>query len=129
MAVRRFVISSSGLLLLLLLPHPVRGFLVCSEEVNGTSPEEYCSGDPIQENPLLTIQNSIPLLNLGESTSHEIKGGETHIYTFTLATGQYARVIVQRRAIDLVVSILNPAQQQLIETSNPAGNQGPVSSS
>lgn len=54
-------------------------------------------------------------LESGKFIERELKGGETHRYAVTLAAGQYLRVEVEQRGIDVVIAVLSPRRQQLFE--------------
>ncbi|HQR36139.1 MAG TPA: CHAT domain-containing protein [Blastocatellia bacterium] len=54
-------------------------------------------------------------LEPGKFIERELKGGETHRYAVTLAAGQYLRVEVEQRGIDVVIAVLSPRSQQLFE--------------
>jgi len=44
-------------------------------------------------------------LDDGKPIERELSGGESHTYQLNVATGQYARVIVEQKGIDVVVSV------------------------
>ncbi len=64
-------------------------------------------------------------LEPGKPIERELKGGEVHAYQITLAAGQYLHVVVDQRGIDVVVTVLGPDNQKLIEVDSPNGTQGP----
>src|ERR1051325_8596300 len=43
------------------------------------------------------------LLKLGEPVESELAGGEAHYYALTLISGQYLRLVVDQRGVDVVV--------------------------
>src|SRR5215813_2800724 len=49
-----------------------------------------------------------PVLEAGKPIEREIAGGEAHSYQLTLTAGQYARVVVDQRGIDVVVTVYSP---------------------
>jgi tetratricopeptide (TPR) repeat protein len=51
----------------------------------------------------------------GVPIERELAGGETHTYHITLAAGQYLRVVVDQRGIDVIVKIFGPDGQPLAE--------------
>lgn len=61
----------------------------------------------------------------GTPVSRQMNGAEVHSYRMTLATGQYARVIVEQRGIDVVVKVLSSDGRQVAEVDTPNGAQGP----
>src|SRR5262245_48427619 len=66
-----------------------------------------------------------PELKLQEKIERELKGGEAHSYRITLVTGQYMRVVVEQKGINVVVTLFAPNGQKLSEVDSPNGNQGP----
>jgi CHAT domain-containing protein/tetratricopeptide (TPR) repeat protein len=67
----------------------------------------------------------IPTLVMGVPVSREIGASEVHSYRITLASGQYARLVIDQRGLDLVVRVVGPDGRQLKEVDSPNGNQGP----
>lgn len=52
------------------------------------------------------IQQSTPVtLEVGKSIDREIAAGESHSYTLNLAAGQYARILVEQRSLNLAFSV------------------------
>ena len=84
------------------------------------------STSKVTESRPADVQDIVSPLSLSESNQREIKGGDTQIFSLQLVAGQYARIALQRNAIDLLIDISDPDGQKLIEMSNPAGNRGPV---
>src|ERR1043165_1342925 len=64
---------------------------------------------------------SVTPLALGQSIRREIKQKEAHRFRLDLISGQYARVVVQREGIDLVVRMLDSDSKVLWVLGNPAG--------
>ncbi|GBC82914.1 Regulatory protein AfsR [bacterium HR10] len=54
----------------------------------------------------------------------ELKGGEVHAYRLALTAGQYVRVVVAQRGIDVVVRLFGPDGRQIVEMDSPTGTQG-----
>src|SRR5262249_56050278 len=52
----------------------------------------------------------------GQWIEREIAGGESHAYKLTLASGQYARVIVDQRGIDVAVTVFGSDGEKFIES-------------
>lgn len=63
-------------------------------------------------------RTEIRQLAMNKAIEREIVGGETHTYSFTLAPGQYARVIVDQRNIDIAVTVFGPDGEKHIEANN-----------
>ena len=53
----------------------------------------------------------------GQPVEREVAGGESHAYQISLAAGQYVRVVVEQKAIDVVLKIAAPDGKQLIEAN------------
>src|SRR5689334_20680014 len=66
-----------------------------------------------------------PELKPQEKIERELLGGEAHSYRITLVTGQYMRVVVEQKGIDVVVMLFAPTGQKLAEVDSPNGTQGP----
>ena len=80
-----------------------------------------------QEKPASTAPSqslAIPL-TLGTPIGREMNGGEAHTYRITITSGQYLRVVVQQQGIDVVVTLIDPRGQKVLEVDNPNGSKGP----
>ncbi len=64
------------------------------------------------------------LLTTGVPIERELAGGQTHSYQLTVGAGQYFRVIVEQRGIDVVVALSAAGGQQLYEVDSPNGTAG-----
>ena len=80
---------------------------------------------------LLSMASSIPAqaqetasLELGKAIERELSGGQTHAYSFALAAGQFARVIVEQKGIDVVVRLLDANGNSLAEVDSPNDDRG-----
>ncbi|GBC78365.1 Regulatory protein AfsR [bacterium HR08] len=54
----------------------------------------------------------------------ELRGGEVHVYRLALEAGQYVRVVVAQRGIDVVVRLFGPDGRQIVEMDSPTGTHG-----
>ena len=70
-------------------------------------------------------QQSFPALAEGRPIERELAGGETHAYQVTLAAGQYLRVVVDQRGIDVALRILGADGRKIVEMDSPNATQGP----
>ena len=52
-------------------------------------------------------------------------GGETHAFQVALAAGQYLRVVVNQRGIDISLKLFGPDGRILVEMDSLTGTQGP----
>ena len=72
-----------------------------------------------------TRPTDIRFLKLGEPVERELKGGESHSYRARLEAGQYLKVVVEQRGIDVVVRLSGPDGKQIAEVDSPNGARGP----
>jgi len=68
-------------------------------------------------------QDALPL-ELGKPVARELAGGQSHSYRITLTEGQYLRVIVEQRGIDVAVRLLGPDDKQITESNSEIREQG-----
>src|SRR5882672_2777223 len=61
-------------------------------------------------------RNELRPLVPGQPVEREIPGGETHSYQINLAAGQFMRVVVEQRGIDVKLTLAGPDGKPLIET-------------
>lgn len=59
------------------------------------------------------------------TTPLELRGGETHEYALPLTRGEYVRLVVEQRGIDVVVAVFAPDGTKLAEVDSPNGANGP----
>ncbi len=57
-------------------------------------------------------------LVFGEQIERQIAGGELHSYAITLEAGQYLRIAVEQRMVEVVTSLLNADGKSLIEVDS-----------
>jgi len=84
-----------------------------------------CSGFAVTANQQKAELADGPELKLQEKIDRALAGGEAHSYRITLKTGQYLRVVVEQKGIDVAVTLFAPNGQKLAEVDSPNGNQGP----
>lgn len=72
-------------------------------------------------------QSGITTLYLRAPVDCEIKGGDTHSFGIGMHAGDYARIKVQRKGIDLIVNVSSPDSPSTTQYENPAGPQSPMS--
>src|SRR5215813_4071755 len=58
------------------------------------------------------------ILTAGSAFEREIGGDEKHVYLLTLTAGQFARIVVEQPAADVVLALLNPDGRPSAETNN-----------
>src|ERR1041385_7385649 len=62
-----------------------------------------------------------PTLSDGE---HELKGGETHSYRISLATGQFLYALVEQNDINVITAVFGPDGKQFTESNSPNDRWG-----
>jgi CHAT domain-containing protein len=70
-------------------------------------------------------QQSFTELEEGRPIERELAGGETHSFQVRLAAGQYLRVVVDQRGIDIALKIFGTDGRKLVEMDSPNATQGP----
>src|SRR5262245_30766925 len=55
-------------------------------------------------------------LEPGKTMEREIAGGQEHAYPVKLAAGQFLRVVVEQKGIDVAVALTGPDGKRLIES-------------
>ncbi|HXD34595.1 MAG TPA: tetratricopeptide repeat protein [Pyrinomonadaceae bacterium] len=68
-----------------------------------------------------------PTLELNKSIERELAGNQSHAYSIALKAGQYLRLVVDQRGIDVVVALFGPGGGKIVEVDSPNGTQGPES--
>lgn len=71
------------------------------------------------------IGNDTQRLELGKPIERELAGGQSHSYQIVLTSGQYVRLRVDQRGIDVVVTLFDPSGVSIVEVDSPNGTQGP----
>jgi CHAT domain-containing protein len=64
------------------------------------------------------VQDAAYTLVVGQPVVRELKGGEQHTYQVSLSAGQYARIIVEQKGIDVVVALFGADGKSLLEVDN-----------
>jgi CHAT domain-containing protein/tetratricopeptide (TPR) repeat protein len=72
---------------------------------------------PVQEN------RETQQLELSKPIERESAGGQSHSYEMTLAAGQYAKLVVEQRGIDVVVKLFGPDRKQVLEFNSESRSQ------
>ncbi len=75
---------------------------------------------------LATVGAQAPPVSLvmSKPVERELAGGQTHVYTLTLAANQIARVVAEQKGVDLVLSIVAPDGARLFDVDSPTGAAG-----
>jgi tetratricopeptide (TPR) repeat protein len=80
--------------------------------------------DTLKSSAAPLIQTPTTPLELSKPIERAINAGETHAYTLTLTSGQYAHLAVDQRGVDVVVSIYAPDGTKVAQVDGPNGDQG-----
>lgn len=70
--------------------------------------------------------NQVSRLAAGVPVERDIKGGDVHLFEVSLEAGQYARLVVRRRGVDLLVTVAAPGGRNTTTYENPAGPESPL---
>ena len=65
-----------------------------------------------------TSQQANTDLLTGQPIAREMRGGEEHTYQFTLSAGQYVRVRLDQKGIDVVLALSGADGKQIVEVDN-----------
>jgi CHAT domain-containing protein/tetratricopeptide (TPR) repeat protein len=63
-----------------------------------------------------SVPPHLPSLEQNRPLERELAGGEAHSYQLTLSAGHYARVVVEQRGIDIVVSVFDQDGKKILES-------------
>jgi CHAT domain-containing protein len=87
------------------------------------SPRLFAQGGA---DPTLIVQGEKDArpLEPGKPIERELAGGQSHAYQITLSAGQFMKVIVEQRGIDVVVGLFGPDAKQTMELDSEPGSQG-----
>src|SRR5262245_30735458 len=88
-----------------------------------SSPSMFAQGGA---GPTLIVQGEKDArpLEPGKPIERELAGGQSHAYQITLSAGQFMKVIVEQRGIDVVVGLLGPDAKQIMEFDSEIRSQG-----
>jgi tetratricopeptide (TPR) repeat protein len=76
---------------------------------------------------LVQAGQDLRTLEPGKAVEREIAGGESHAYQVKLTAGQFMRVMVDQKGIDLVVALIAPNREQLVEANILSSGQESLS--
>src|SRR5262245_21759532 len=74
--------------------------------------------------PIVQGEKDVRPLEPGKPIERELAGGQSHAYQITLSAGQFMKVIVEQRGIDVVVGLLGPDARQIMEFDSEIRSQG-----
>lgn len=71
-------------------------------------------------------QSDVDALVTGVTIERKIKGGETHHYQVRFEADQYARIVIKRLDVNLLVNASGPGRHDAAIYESPAGPQSPL---
>ncbi|HET6976036.1 MAG TPA: CHAT domain-containing tetratricopeptide repeat protein [Pyrinomonadaceae bacterium] len=71
------------------------------------------------------LQDNPTPLQTGEVLTRTMKPNERHLFRVSLATQQYVHAMIDQKGVDVVVKLLNPNRELVIERDTPNGKFGP----
>lgn len=71
------------------------------------------------------VPGEIQQLLQGTPVERMMRGGDVHKYQVPLSSGQYLKVVVDQRGVDVVVIAFQPDGVKISEVDSPNGTQGP----
>ncbi len=88
---------------------------------------QYKSQQPAVQTGSRGPEKNIGALEPGKKIERELRGGEAHSYSIALQRGQFMRVLVEQKGIDIVLTLADDKGTQLFEVDTPNGSFGPES--
>lgn len=87
------------------------------------------AGTAFAQQPVTTSSlqgdNDARPLEAGKPIEREMAGGQKHYYTIALEAGQYLRLVVEQKGINVIATLFDPADKKLIEVDNAVGAYRP----
>lgn len=70
--------------------------------------------------------NEVIMLAPSVTVEHEIRGDKAYLFGVSMEAGHYARLVIRRQSVDLLVTVSAPNGRATIRHENPAGPQSPI---
>lgn len=70
---------------------------------------------PAESSSVYASQEEIPTLEHKTPVERELAGGQAHSYRVSLNAGQYVRVMVEQKGIDVAMTLFSPDEAKLAE--------------
>src|SRR5262245_24961542 len=64
-------------------------------------------------------------LILGQPVEDRMDSGQSHEYRVAVAAGEFIRIEIEQRGVDIAVKLIGPRANQLLEVDSPGGPYGP----
>src|SRR5262249_34469757 len=94
---------------------------------------QNCADDPLRwkslsANPctleaVRTQVKELPKLKAGRPIERELAGDATHSYRIKLREGEFLRVEIEQRGIDVIASLVDPDNKQIVVINNSKENR------
>ncbi len=98
--------------LLILLEFPTPAYALPAQQLINTGVATAQKSDDVRA------------LEPGKPIERELSGSEVHFYQITLVAGQFLRVVIDQRGINLIVILYGPDTRKIAEIDSPIGSQG-----
>ena len=83
----------------------VASVLLLSGAMNAATSQQESAASPVQ-------------IKAGQPVAREVRGGEHHSYELRLSAGQHARIVLEQKGIDVVLTLLGADGKPLLEVDN-----------
>src|SRR5262249_7811363 len=124
---RTLLIISPGIILLVSLL-PLSGLIAHALARGSVEPSpsvaEKSAQQPADSSSAAKNDADVRVLEQGKPIERELAGGQSHAYQITLSAGQFMKVIVEQRGIDVVVELLGPDAKPIMEFNSEIRSQG-----
>ena len=75
--------------------------------------------------PSVSAQAGVAPLAQGAPVEGQLAGGEAHLYSLTVTTGQYVQLVLDQQGVDVVLTLSSPDGKKLAEVDGPNAMYGP----
>ncbi|HYX50831.1 MAG TPA: tetratricopeptide repeat protein, partial [Ktedonobacteraceae bacterium] len=65
------------------------------------------------------------VLKIGDAIERELKAGQSDVYTIALSAGYFVDIVANQHGIDVVVTLIGPDGNKLLDVDSPNGTEGP----
>lgn len=69
--------------------------------------------------------DDIPL-PAGPGIEQDLAGGQSHSYKISVAANQYLQVVIEQRGINLIATLFDSQNKEVLRADNPSGAHGPI---
>ncbi len=86
---------------------------------------ETALAEQIETQDLAQGEKDALQLEVARPIEREMAGGQAHYYKVRVEAGQYLRLVVDQRGVDLVVTLFDSERKKILEVDSPNGPRGP----